>query len=180
MKQLNDLLGPVGARLGWHGMLGIALLVSVVGFYALALAPQQLRIEDLQRESVQLRQQAKSAQKDVPQGPEEKLAAFYAFFPPSKDLPDLLEKVFGAAKRQTLALEHGEYRALKENVGSLMRYQFTLPVRGTYPQIRKFVDEALAEVPALALDSIQFERRKIGDATVDAKVKMVVYLGNKP
>ena len=58
-----------------------------------------------------------------------------------------------------------------------MRYQFTLPVRGTYPQIRKFVDGALADVPALSLDSIQFERRKIGDATVDAKLKLVVFLG---
>jgi Tfp pilus assembly protein PilO len=179
MKQLNDVLGLVGARLGWPGILGLVLLVSAAGFYVFALAPQRLRIEDLQRESVQLRQRAKVSEKDVPQGPADKLAAFNGFFPPSKDLPDLLEKIFGAAKRQSLVLEQGEYRPLKDTVGTLMRYQFTLPLRGTYPQIRKFVDDALAEVPALALDGIQFERRKIGDATVDAKVKMVVYLGNK-
>jgi hypothetical protein len=64
-------------------------------------------------------------------------------------------------------------------VGRVMRYQVTLPVRGTYPQIRKFVDGALAQVPALSLDGIQFERRNIGDATVDAKIKFVVYLGKK-
>ena len=179
MKRLDAFLGFGAARLGWPGILGLGLLVSIGGFYVSALAPQQTRLEDLRQESLQLRQRAKASDNAAPQAPAEKLAAFYDFFPPPRELPNLLEKIFGAAKRQTLVLEHGEYRALKESVGRLTRYQLTLPVRGTYPQIRKFVDDALAEIPALSLDSIQFDRRKIGDATVDAKVKLVVYLGMK-
>jgi len=175
MKQFDALPGG----LGWPGMLGLALLACSGGFYISTLAPQQLRIEDLRQEHLQLRQRAKRPANDAPQSPTEKLAAFYGYFPPSQILPDLLEKIYDAAKQQSLVLEHGEYRALKDSVGNLMRYQFTLPVRGTYPQIRKFVDGALGGVPALALDSIQFERRKIGDATVDAKLKLVVFVGNK-
>ncbi|MBE0627103.1 MAG: hypothetical protein IH606_20075 [Burkholderiales bacterium] len=177
MKQLQGLLGSGAASLGWPGTVGLGLLVAVGGFYVSTLAPQQLQIEELRQEHAHLRQLAKQSADDAPKGPAEKLAAFYAFFPPSGELPDLLQKVYGAAKRQSLILEHGEYRALKDSVDGLTRYQFTLPLRGTYPQIRKFVDEALAEVPALSLDSIQFERRKIGDATVDAKLKLVVFLG---
>ena len=179
MSRLHDLLGAGAASLGWPGVVGLGLLVSIAGFHVSTLAPQQLRLEALREENIQLRQRAKTSASDAPQGPAEKLAAFYAFFPPSKSLPDLLERIFASAKRQSLALEHGEYRALKDSVGGLTRYQVTLPVRGSYPQIRKFVDAALAEVPALSLDSIQFERRKIGDATVDAKLKLVVFLGNK-
>jgi hypothetical protein len=41
------------------------------------------------------------------------------------------------------------------------------------------VDGALIDVPTLSLDSIQFERQKVGDASVDAKVKLVVYLGQR-
>lgn len=179
MKSLRDMFGPGAASIGWPGMVGVGLLIATGGFYVSTLAPQQLRIEALRKETVQLRQQANQSTSAVPQAPAEKLAAFYAFFPPSTELPDLLGKVFDSAKRQSLALEQGEYRPLKDSVGNLMRYQFTLPVRGSYPQIRKFVDVALAEVPALSLDSIQFERRKIGDATVDAKLKLVVFLGNR-
>lgn len=176
--KLSDALPGAGATsLGWPGMLGLALFASTGGFYVSTLAPLQLRIEGLRQEHLQLQQRAKSPDRDAPRAPAEKLAAFYGYFPPSRDLPDQLEKVFAAAKRQSLVLEHGEYRVLKDSVGRLMRYQFTLPVRGTYPQIRKFVDGALADVPALSLDSIQFERRKIGDATVDAKLKLVVFLG---
>jgi hypothetical protein len=54
-----------------------------------------------------------------------------------------------------------------------------LPVRGTYPQIRKFVDGAMAEVSTLSLNSIQFDRQKVGDPMVDATVKLTVYLGKK-
>lgn len=180
MKRLHALLGPGAAILGWPGILGLGLLVAIGVFYVSELVPQQTRIEDLRQQSLQLRQQrAKLSDSDAPHAPAEKLAEFYAFFPPPKDLPDLMQKIFGAAKRQSLILEHGEYRALRDSVGRLTRYQVTLPVRGAYPQIRKFVDDALAEVPALSLESIQFERRKIGDATVEAKVKMVVYLGQK-
>jgi len=179
MKSLHDMLGPRAVSLGWPGILGLALLIAIGGFYVSTLAPQQLRIDELRKEAVHLRQRANQSNNAAPQAPAEKLAAFYAFFPPSTDLPDLLGKIFDAAKRQSLALEHGEYRPLKDSVGNLMRYQFTLPVRGSYPQIRKFVDVALAEVPALSLDSIQFERRKIGEATVDAKLKLVVFLGTR-
>lgn len=179
MKQLHALLGPGAASIGWTGVLGLGLLVCVAAFYVSTLAPLQLRLEALRQENMQLRHQAKASAKDAPQAPAEKLAAFYGYFPPSKSLPDLLDKIFASAKRQSLVLEHGEYRAHKDSVGELVRYQLMLPVRGGYPQIRKFVDAALAEVPALALDSIQFERRKIGDAAVDAKLKLVVFLGNK-
>ena len=177
MNRLHALLGPGGGHLGLSGVLGIALLVAVCGFHVSALDPQEVQIADLQRESMQLQRQAKVSDQDVPQGPAEKLAAFYGAFPPAKELPDLLEKIFEAARKETLVLEHGEYRALKDSVGELMRYQVTLPVQGTYPQIRKFLRSALAGIPALSLDSIQFDRRKIGDATVEAKIKLVVYLG---
>lgn len=179
MKQLQALLGPGTASLGWPGVLGLGLLVSVAGFYVSTLAPQQSQLDGLRQETMQLRQQAKTSADDAPQAPAEKLAVFYAFFPPSKNLPDMLDKIFAAAKRQSLVLEHGEYGVFKDGVGGMMRYQITLPVRGSYPQIRKFVDAALGEVPALSLDSIQFERRKIGDAMVEAKLKFVVFLGNK-
>ena len=179
MKQLSDLLGTGTASLGWPGVLGLGLLTAVAGFYVSTLAPQQLRLEGLRQENMQLRQRANTSTGAAPLAPAEKLAAFYGFFPPPKSLPDQLDKIFASAKGQSLVLEHGEYRALKDSVGGLMRYQLTLPLRGTYPQLRKFVDAALAEVPALSLDSVQFERRKIGDATVEAKLKLVVFLGNK-
>jgi hypothetical protein len=156
---------------------GVGLLVLAGAFYFSTLRPEKTRLAGLQQEAAQTRQQAGRAEAEGPRTPAEKIAAFYAFFPPPERLPDALEKIFGAAAPQSLVLEHGEYRVVKDSSDRLLQYQVTFPVKGTYPQIRKFVAAALAEVPALALDSVQFERKKVGDAAVDAKVKFVVYLG---
>jgi Tfp pilus assembly protein PilO len=179
MKQLNSILARGVASGGWPAIAGVVLLVAVAGFYFSALRPEQARLEQLRQEAANLQHRAKIAQVDLPKSPSEQLAEFYRYFPTPDSLPDQLEKLFGAAKTQGLALEQGEYRPLKESAGGLTRFQVILPLRGTYPQIRKFVDGSLAEVPTLSLESIQFERQKVGDPAVEAKARFVVYLGRR-
>ena len=180
MKRFHAHFSRGVASLGLQGILGLGLLVFIGGFYFSALYPEQLRLADMRQEIAKARSE-RSARADAaaPNSPADRLAAFYGVFPKPRDLPDLLEKVFAAAKQQTLKLEQGEYRVVRDNAGGLNQFQLTLPVRGSYPQIRKFVDGALIDVPTLSLDSIQFERQKVGDASVDAKVKLVVYLGQR-
>lgn len=177
MRRIHALIGGGAASLGWYGVVGLGLLVFAGAFYLSTLRPEQTRLEGLQQEAAQLRQPAGRPEVAGPQTAGEKIAAFYAFFPPPERLPDMLQKIFDAAEPQALILGQGDYRVVKDSLGRLTRYQVTFPVTGTYPQIRKFVSRALANVPALALDSIQLERRKVGDLTVDAKIKFVVFLG---
>ena len=181
MKRINFTVASGAASLGWPGILGLGLLVFVGGFYFSTLRSEESRLDDLRQQIAKARDQRAAPADDAgaPTTPAAKLAAFYGFFPRPSDLPDLLQKVFVAAKGQGLQLEHGEYRVLMDTAGGLTQFQLTLPVRGTYPQIRKFVDGAMAEVSTLSLDSIQFDRQKVGDSAVDAKVKLVVYLGKK-
>jgi Tfp pilus assembly protein PilO len=181
MNQFKFAVARAAASLGWPGILGLGLLVLVCGFNFSTLRSEQSRLDDLRQQIAKALEQRAVSEHDAgaPTTPVDKLAAFYGFFPRHTDLPDMLEKVFAAAKSQGLQLEHGEYRVTKDNAGGLTQFQLTLPVRGTYPQIRKFVDGAMADVSALSLDSIEFDRQKVGDATVEAKIKLAVYLGKK-
>jgi hypothetical protein len=52
----------------------------------------------------------------------------------------------------------------------------TLPVKGTYPQIRKYLAALIADMPALSLQQVQFKRQKVGDPFVDADIRLVLYL----
>ncbi|MBI4293735.1 MAG: type 4a pilus biogenesis protein PilO [Betaproteobacteria bacterium] len=181
MKRIHSAVVEGAASLGWPGVLGLGLLVLACGFYFSTLRSEQSRLDDLRLQIEKAREQraAPAGENAAPATPSDKLAAFYGFFPKPTDLPDLLQKVFAAAKAQGLKLENGEYRVLRDNAGALNQFQLTLPVHGTYPQIRKFVDGAMAEVATLSLESIQFERQKVGDALVDARVKLVVYVGKR-
>jgi len=64
-----------------------------------------------------------------------------------------------------------------DKTGKLARYQVTLPVKGSYVQIRQFVDQALIDVPVAALDDINFKREAIGATQLEARIKFTLYVG---
>jgi Tfp pilus assembly protein PilO len=176
---MRALIARAGARLGRAGSIGLGLIVLAAGFYGGTMYPEQQRLEALQREVAKLREHAAKPGKTAPRTAANDLAKFYAFFPAADELPEILDIVFRAAKRESLVLERGEYRVTRRSAGGMFQYQLTFPVHGSYPQIRKFVDSALSQVPALALESVHFERQKIGEPLVDAKITLAIHLGDK-
>jgi type II secretory pathway component PulM len=164
-------------RLGWPGVVGLGLAAFAAGFYLSTVQPGQARVQQLRTEMSRLESRSVSAADDAPATAREQLDAFYGFFPPAGHTAEPLGRIFSVARKQGLSLERGEYRTLRESTGGLVQFQLMFPLRGTYPQVRRFVAAALARVPHLALDTIQFERSKVGEAVVNAKVTFVLYLG---
>ena len=60
--------------------------------------------------------------------------------------------------------------------GPLTAYHVTLPVRGSYPQLRQFVGRVLQDMPTTSLDALRFERKKAADAQLEAQVRLTIYL----
>jgi len=56
-----------------------------------------------------------------------------------------------------------------------VHFQMTFPVKGNYPQIRKFLTALKVDIPSLSLQQVQFQRQKVGDAMVEANIKLVLY-----
>ena len=176
MKRRHALFGRGAATLGWHGVAGICLLALMGALYLWTVRPAQTQLDALRRAAADQRRQAMNATVEKPQTPADRINAYYGFFPLPDTLPDQLDRIFGAAAAQALAIEHGDYRVVKDTLGGPTKFQITFPVKGTYPQIRKFISSAQADVPALALSGVQFERKKVGNPTVDAKIKFVVFM----
>lgn len=164
--------------LGRPGVLAIGLLVIIPPFYFSALAPAQEHLEETRRSVLALREQARAGQSVgyVLQRPDEQLAAFYRVFPEQRNSPKLLEKLAALAEKNGLGLNEGEYRTAPDKGGRLLRFQMTLPVKGEYRQIRAFLSELSAEIPALALESVQFSRQSVADAEVEARIRLALYL----
>ena len=80
------------------------------------------------------------------------------------------------AERNGLSLNQGEYKATRDKVGRLVRLQMTLPVKGEYSQIRRFLSALPAETPIIALENVQFARQNIADSTVEARIRLALYL----
>jgi Tfp pilus assembly protein PilO len=108
---------------------------------------------------------------------DEQLAAFYAYFPSRAKTADILATLYAEAAKQSLRIDRAEYRAVGDAVGKITRYQITLPVHGSYVQIRRFVAGMLADIPIASIENVQFQRQKAGDQSVEAKIRLVLYLG---
>ena len=163
--------------LGWPGLLGIGSVFFVAAFVLGWAMPLQQRLLAVKQEADVLRAHsvAKSdAKKRL--NPAEQLAEFYRFFPKREVLADSMAKLYDAAAQQTLNLDQGEYRLAQERDTRLARYEIVLPVKGGYMQVRKFIAQVLTDLPSLALESIAFNRQKIGEPTVDAQLRFSLYL----
>ena len=160
-------------------MLALGLIALCLAFYLAALVPAQNHLDQLHADMRSLQEKIKNSAKLLQtdqETPAQQLVAFYKFFPEASSAPVWLDKIYSAARNQHLTLDQGEYRPAAEKAGRLMRYQITLPVRGSYLQLRNFLAAVLTDVPIASLDHISFERRRIGDPSINAKIKLTLYL----
>ena len=169
MKRAQEWLHALGSA----GVLGIGVLIFCVPFYFSAVRPAESELQA--RRSAVERLRARTPFQPVSgEGRAEELRRFYGLFPPIEKLPDELERVYALARAAKLELLQGEYRLEKPPFG-IAFYRITLPIRGTYPQIRQFVGATLKNMPIASLDALRFERKKAGDALLEAQVRMTVY-----
>lgn len=179
MIRLHWSLSRRRLRLGRVGSIGLGLFALSLTFYLSALRPAQNKLTQLQASMVSLHERIRNtanALRSNQDSPAEQLVTYYKFFPAPATTPEWLNKIYAAARSQNLQLEQGDYRANREKAGKLIRYQITLPVKGTYLQLRQFVATVLTEIPAASLDQISFERQKIGDDVIEAKIRLTLYL----
>ena len=170
-RQLNNL--------GWPGIVGLGLLAFSLMFYLSAVRPLKSQLEDTRQQAQALGKHVQPTKpaNEASANSAENLTGFYKFFPKTSSTPDWLAKIYGAAEQENLVLQQGEYRLVHDSNGRLIRYQIFFPVKGDYVQIRKFLARIMSEIPYLSLDSISFQRQKIGDAVVESQIKLTLFFG---
>lgn len=169
MRHLRFFLG----RLGAAGVLGLGVLLFCVPFYFTALRPAEREL-DAKRVAAE-RQRVRAPVRQVGlDSRAEQLEAFYALFPPVERLGGELDRLYGLARGSGLELLQGEYRVEKRPAG-LIAYRITLPVRGSYAQVRSFAGAVLTKMPIASIDGLRFERKKSADAQLDAQLRITVH-----
>lgn len=166
-------------RLGLPGAIGACVLALCLGLYVSVLQPAEQRRDAARLSATSL--QTRLARAELNQGPplDAQLSAFYRFFPGEQDATDAVGKIVAIAKRHGLVLYQADYKLETDKVSKLARFHMNLPLKGEYGTIRRFLSDVNAELPIVSLEQVQFERQKVGDAQVDAKVRLVVFLGRR-
>lgn len=174
--------------LGAWGLLGLVLTVASLLFYQVKVSPLAPQIQQTQAALGLAKSQHPPISQQTPPPVEntaQQLASFYTRFPHAEQLPEALALMNKLAQQKRLALNSGDYKLtqLKQNkiasAHALTQYEIVLPVTGTYPQIRSYLDEVLYQLPALALTDLQLLRESSVEASVEAKLIFVLFVKGK-
>ena len=177
-------------RLGLAGSMGIVLIAAaLVGAVAVLLPAREeaARLEQRAARRAQATQTdgvapAQSLAASLPSAahPQPQMERIVALLPGIADAPDGIVRLQQFARDAGLALETGEYRLSGEKGARLFLYEITLPIRGTYPQIRGFLQSASGAMPALSIDDVAIRRESARGREVEARVRLTLHLAEKP
>ncbi|WP_338847721.1 hypothetical protein V8J88_03130 [Massilia sp. W12] len=171
-------------HLGW--LTPCALLGLALALYGWQIwLPQQHTMLQQNRQAVEKIKAAFAQPKAVPAMPakpqpvaERNLVRFYDALGERSYVEQQVNLLFGIAERAGLTLRQGEYKLSFNKAGGFYHYQITLPVKGTYGQLRQFCEQTLLQIPFAALDEISFKREIVANRNLEARLRLSLYLGD--
>ena len=171
VKQLVPHVQYQLSRLGPAGQAGLASLIAAAVVTASALIPARNAIEALQADIVSAQQAPHSAARD-----EDGLSRVVTTLPTRAQVPAIVGLVFKQAQATGVPLDSGHYAFTPAKPGGVGRYELEFPVKAGYPEIRNFINQTLAAVPAAGLQKLHIERKAVGETQVNADVRFVIFV----
>jgi len=167
-------------------LVALVLALLLAGAAAqVALVPARARLNadyEAARQAARMPLPPRAAPAAAPPSSDQNLQDFYAALGERRGVERQLKEVFALAARHGLALRQGEYRATNDRNAKLVAYQVNLPVQGSYGAIWQFAMDVLRAIPHASLDDVAFRRDSVGQAGVEARLRLTFYLaeGSKP
>ena len=178
LDQLSLRLRRLAMQLGWMGLVaGGLVLLAVMELFTVTL-PSAGEAADLEAQILRQQESSRSG-REIARGQDSdvgaQIIAFQRFFPPAEQMNKVLRELHEAAKQEKLVLERGDYRLTEEGGLDLLRYQITLPVKGSYASIRGFLRRVLRDIPSVSLDGIAIQRQNVGDEAVEVQIRFSLH-----
>lgn len=166
--------------LGWPGLLGAGCALLALALLLLAVLPGWHARTDLQQAlqaAAEQRLAIAEGRLSPPQAaPGEALERFHRSLPAQLDATSAIDRLYVLAGQQRIVLARGEYALGLDPKTRLARYQILLPIRGSYPQLRRFLHALQAELPALVLEDLDVQRKRIAEPELSGRLRLTLYL----
>jgi hypothetical protein len=166
-------------RAGLPGLGGAALLALMLGYGVFGLLPDWQSLDALRQNSHKANEfleKVANGTATLPVVPSQQLDEFHKALPTQLDATTVIDRIYAMASKEKINLARGEYALGIDPKTQLARYQILLPVRGNYPQLRRFLHALLTELPAVVVEDVDFQRKRIADTELSGRIRMTLYL----
>ena len=92
------------------------------------------------------------------------------------ELSGVLRTVSALAKTEGIVLGQSAFQTSVEPHGGLRQVQITLPMAAAYPQLRRFSESVLRQLPGVSVDQFGLKREAIAQGQADARLKLSVWM----
>jgi hypothetical protein len=143
------------------------------------LLPDWQSLQDLSqqtREASEYLAKVEEGSVAAPVVPQRQLDDFRSKLPTQPQATVAIDKIYALAAQERITLSRGEYSLGIDPKTHLARYQILLPVRGSYPQLRRFMHALLRQLPAVVVEDLELQRKKIADTDLNGRIRMTLYL----
>lgn len=173
MKQLRYYL----EHLGWQGSTGLLLLAACLVAAVAYAWPQARALDQLKQDMAEMRRAMPQHQGQwIDRSPQASLNTFYGFLPREQEATALLNQVLQIAEQHGLVPDKVDYSLTRHPSAYFSRYQLTLPLHGSYLDIRRFIADVLSIMPSAALNEATFKREDLSNEQVSARLKLTLYI----
>jgi Tfp pilus assembly protein PilO len=168
------------ARLGRVGLSAVLMALLALVLALAWVLPQWQAVRELRASeadaSVQVKRLARGELKVQVKPEQQALDDLRQQLPGQPEASALIERLYHLARAERISLARGEYALGVDPKTQLARYQIVLPVRGSYPQIRGFLNALLSQLPTVVLEDLELQRPRIGERELTGRVRMTLYL----
>ncbi len=86
-----------------------------------------------------------------------------------------LKAILDSAERHRLIATRAEYLRGHDSNAQADTLQMTVPVKGRYLDVRRWIDEILATQAFVAINELGFKREEIGSNQIEARVRLTIW-----
>jgi hypothetical protein len=166
-------------RWGLPGLLAGVLGVAALWLLAIELPRGEAALREDESRWIEARAARAAAQRRVATigaDAADPAQRFVASFPPLHDRHRRIERLLAMATVMGLQPRRGDVRDTPGGASGLARVRFVMPLNGSYESLRRYVDLALREDPALTLDLLRVERPDAQQAELRAELQWSLWM----
>ena len=154
----------------------LCLLATVMALFLVPTWQDQLQSLQTEVQRAQAGSQRRVNEPGMPVvSPDQRnLEAFLSLLGDARHAEQQLQSLFVMARGLEIGLPQGQYKMVCEDSGLLCSYRAQLPVKGSYAQVRAFIEECLQVLPSLSLDEVGFKRETVSDEELEVRLVMTL------